>query len=78
VNGWLCAIMILVSLGGFNAAVGQEDQTSTVFVRFHEGAIADPGPASGDTVWLPEDFAFEYQGLLARLEEAESGTWESC
>lgn len=62
--------MILVSLGGSGAALGQEDGTSTVFVRFHEGTIADPGPASSDTVWLPEDFASDYQGLLARLDEA--------
>jgi len=35
-----------------------------------DGAIADPGPAGSDSVWLPDDFADEYQPLLTRLQEA--------
>lgn len=63
-------MFLALALGSTFASTASAGEVPIVFVRFHEGTIADPGPGSMDTVWLPEDFDQQYQQLLARVEAA--------
>lgn len=63
-------MFLALALSSTAASSASAGEVSIVFVRFHEGTIADPDPGSMDTVWLPEDFDQQYQQLLGRVEVA--------
>lgn len=63
-------MFLALALGSTFASSASAGEVPIVFVRFHEGTIADPGPGSMDTVWVLEDFDLQYQQLLGRAEAA--------